>query len=230
MVSDPRGAGGLLVLGFDTSAAHCAAALVSGTGSGGRLLAHIVEPMARGQAERLLPMLEAALAHAGVGWDAVNGIAVCTGPGNFTGLRLSVAAARGLALALGKPAVGVTRFEALAEGCPGPVFVTIEAPRDQAFAQVLNDGVTEGSPRLAPLADLVAPAGAHCVGYQAGEIAARAGGTAGPETTMADPAAVARIAAGRIAAGQPEGGRPAPLYLRPPDAAPMREAPPPMLD
>ena len=70
--------------------------------------------MDRGQAERLLPMLEEMLAEAGVGWRDLDGIGVVTGPGNFTGVRLAVAAARGLALALGIPAVGVTVFEALA--------------------------------------------------------------------------------------------------------------------
>jgi tRNA threonylcarbamoyladenosine biosynthesis protein TsaB len=101
-----------LILAFDTSAAHCAAALLSG----GRVRARREEAMAKGQAERLMPMLEEVLDEAGVAWAGLDAVAVCVGPGNFTGLRLSVAAARGLALSLGKPAVGVTRFEALAEG------------------------------------------------------------------------------------------------------------------
>ena len=88
-----------LILAFDTAAAHCAAALVCGD----RVLAHGFEAMERGQAERLLPMIEALLAEAGVGWGDLDGIGVCTGPGNFTGLRVAVAAARGLALALAHP-------------------------------------------------------------------------------------------------------------------------------
>ena len=78
------------VLGFDTSAAHCAAAVVSG----GRVLACRVEPMARGQAERLFPLLEALLSQAGVTWRDLSAIGVGTGPGNFTGIRIAVAAAR----------------------------------------------------------------------------------------------------------------------------------------
>ena len=77
MVSEPP-----LILAFDTSAARCAAALVLGE----RVPALHDEPMERGQAERLLPMLEALLATAGVGWGDLDGIAVCTGPGNFTGI------------------------------------------------------------------------------------------------------------------------------------------------
>ncbi|MFP4451570.1 MAG: tRNA (adenosine(37)-N6)-threonylcarbamoyltransferase complex dimerization subunit type 1 TsaB, partial [Rhodosalinus sp.] len=98
-----------LVLGFDTSAAHCAAALLSGD----RLIAARAEEMGRGQAERLMPMLEEMLAEAGVGWSDLDVLGVGTGPGNFTGLRIAVAAARGLALALDVPAVGVSGFEVI---------------------------------------------------------------------------------------------------------------------
>ena len=66
--------------------------------------------MAKGQAERLMPMLEELLAEAGIAWRIFAPLAVGTGPGNFTGVRISVAAARGLALGLGIPAIGVTRL------------------------------------------------------------------------------------------------------------------------
>ncbi|WP_444870364.1 tRNA (adenosine(37)-N6)-threonylcarbamoyltransferase complex dimerization subunit type 1 TsaB [Rhodobacter capsulatus] len=105
-----------LVLGFDTSAAHCAAALVRG----GTVLATRAEDMAKGQAERLMPLLEELLAEAGLGWHDLDALGVGTGPGNFTGVRISVAAARGLALGLGIPAVGVSVFEALAQDAPPP--------------------------------------------------------------------------------------------------------------
>ncbi|GLS79229.1 hypothetical protein GCM10007893_00030 [Paracoccus marinus] len=85
------------VLGFDTSAAHCAAAVVSGD----RVLAMRFEPMAKGQAERLMGVIQDTLAAAGVGFADLAGIGVGVGPGNFTGIRISVAAARGLALSLG---------------------------------------------------------------------------------------------------------------------------------
>jgi tRNA threonylcarbamoyl adenosine modification protein YeaZ len=211
-----------LVLAFDTAAAHCAAALVRGEA----VLARRDEATDRGQAERLLPMLEEMLAEAGLGWADLDGIGVCTGPGNFTGLRLAVAAARGLAMALGIPAVGVTVFEALADR-PGAVLVTLEDRRGDLFAQAFRDGAPLGPPAavaraaLGPLA-----ADTLCLGFAAGAIAAARGLTAGAETTRADPAALARIAARRLVGAPP----PAPLYLRPADAMPPAEAPPLILD
>ena len=73
-----------LALGFDCSAAHCAAALLSG----GRVLAVQGEPMAKGQAERLMPMLEEVLAEGGATWRDLAVIGVGTGPGSFTGVRV----------------------------------------------------------------------------------------------------------------------------------------------
>jgi tRNA A37 threonylcarbamoyladenosine modification protein TsaB len=128
-----------LILAFDTAAAHCAAALVLGDA----VLARRDEPMARGQAERLLPMLEEMLAETRRGWADLDALAVCTGPGNFTGLRLAVAAARGLAMGLGVPAIGVSRFEALAEGTAGPMRVVLQDPVVQDFL----DGEPLGPPR-----------------------------------------------------------------------------------
>ncbi|EBA08269.1 tRNA (adenosine(37)-N6)-threonylcarbamoyltransferase complex dimerization subunit type 1 TsaB [Sagittula stellata] len=98
-----------MILSFDTSGPFCAAALLDG----GTLLAARAEPMKRGQAERLLPLLEEMLAEAGAGWKDVTRIGVGTGPGNFTGIRIAVATARGLALGLKIPAVGVTTFEVI---------------------------------------------------------------------------------------------------------------------
>ncbi len=112
------------VLAFDTSAAHCAAALLTGDKAVTR-----VEPMAKGQAERLVPMLDEVLADAGLQWRDLDAIAVGTGPGNFTGIRIAVALARGLALGLGIPAVGVTGFEAVG----ADLAVSIPAPRGQFY-------------------------------------------------------------------------------------------------
>jgi tRNA threonylcarbamoyl adenosine modification protein YeaZ len=117
-----------LSLGFDTSAAHCAAALVMGD----RLLVQRHEDMARGQAERLMPRLEEVLRAEGLGWSDLSAIGVGIGPGNFTGVRIAVSAARGLALALGIPAIGVSTLEALAEGGPRPLTEREDARRGEA--------------------------------------------------------------------------------------------------
>ena len=145
------------------------------------------------------------LGEAALGWSDLDGIGVCTGPGNFTGLRVAVAAARGLAMALAIPAVGVSRLEVLGDR-PGPTVVTLSDKRGR-FVQTFRDGIAEGPPVMDP-ADL--PAGPILDGTH----------------TPCDLAALARIAAGRLGDAPP----PAPLYLRAADAMPPAEAPPPILD
>ena len=197
MTSEP------LILAFDTSVAHCAAALLWGD----RVLAQRDEPMAKGQAERLFPLLEEMLAKANKTWADLTVIGVGTGPGNFTGIRISVAAARGLALSLGIPAVGVSGFEALAFGHPRPVLSLLTARRDQVFAQEITDGGM-GEPFLTNIDSLPDTT------------------VIGPAETV-DPVAIARIAASRYS--QQSLPRPAPLYVRAPDAAPPRDPAPVIL-
>ncbi|MCP1170122.1 tRNA (adenosine(37)-N6)-threonylcarbamoyltransferase complex dimerization subunit type 1 TsaB, partial [Limimaricola sp. ASW11-118] len=135
------------LLAIDTSAAHCAAALRLE----GRTLAR-VEPMAKGQAERLMPFLEELLASEGLGFKDLAAIGVGCGPGNFTGLRIGVSAARGLALGLSIPAVGVSGFEAAGLGHPRPVTIALPAPRDHLWLQRLAEAGAE-APRLAPASE-----------------------------------------------------------------------------
>lgn len=134
-----------IVLGFDTSAAHCAAAVVSG----GRVLATRTEPMTRGQAERLFPLLEQVLADAGVDWHRLSAIGVGVGPGNFTGVRISVAAARGLALSLGIAAHGVSVTEAAAYGTPRPCRAVVPLRGDEVVWQ--DFGLEGGAGGAAPM-------------------------------------------------------------------------------
>ncbi|MBE1283266.1 MAG: tRNA (adenosine(37)-N6)-threonylcarbamoyltransferase complex dimerization subunit type 1 TsaB [Rhodobacteraceae bacterium] len=197
MPSDP------LVLGFDTSAAHCAAALLSGD----RILAARVEEMGRGQAERLMPLLEELLIEAGVSWRDLNAIGVGVGPGNFTGIRISVSAARGLALGLGIPAVGVSGFEA--RQTPGTL-VAIPAPRDQVYVHPEN---TE--PVLLSRDDAQNTAREAGLSLQSDF----------PTDNMVQ--AIARIAAQRFTQTP---AAPAPLYVKPADAAPSRDVPPALIE
>ncbi len=192
-----------LALGFDTSAAHCAAALLQGD----RLLAQAHEDMARGQAERLMPLLEGLLAGAGVTWRDLAVIGCGTGPGNFTGIRIAVAAARGLSLSLGIPAIGVGLAEAAAHGLPRPCRITLPARDGQVLWQDFGEGWLS-QPRQDAPADL--PPGP-------------------PVRTATLPLAegIARIALARRAL--PDQPRPAPIYLRPADAAPARDRGPVML-
>ena len=96
-------------LAFDTSGPYVAAALQLGDRT-----EVTVEPMARGQAERLMPLLQEMLAVHDLSWSDLDRLIVGIGPGNFTGIRIGVAAARGLALGTGLPTVGVSSLDALA--------------------------------------------------------------------------------------------------------------------
>ncbi|HBD92202.1 MAG: tRNA (adenosine(37)-N6)-threonylcarbamoyltransferase complex dimerization subunit type 1 TsaB [Rhodobacteraceae bacterium GWE1_64_9] len=197
-----------ITLGFDTSAAHCAAALLLPDGSA----VNTLESMEKGQAERLMPLLQDLLAQAGIGWHDLTMIGVGTGPGNFTGVRISVAAARGLALGLGIPAQGVTRLEALAHGLPRPLLVAEDARRGEAYVQGFGLQTLETA-CLMPVDAL--PAAPYVTG-----------------SALSDglpPALPLAEAIARIAASRPARARPAPFYLRGADAAPPADPPPVIL-
>ena len=203
------------VLAFDTSAAHCAAALVRGD----TVLAARAEDMAKGQAERLMPLLEELLAEAGLGWHDLDAIGVGTGPGNFTGVRISVAAARGLALGLGIPAVGVTALEAAAHGLPRPLVVAEDARRGEVYCQSFTP-----APGEARLVQLDAVPALPVTGSAATPVSALTGASVlPPALPLAE--AIARIAAARSLPSP----RPAPFYLRAADAAPPSDPPPVIL-
>ncbi len=195
MRSDPT------ILAFDTSAAHCAAALLRG----GRIVSSASEAMSRGQAERLMPLLESVLKDAKCTWRDLDAIGVGTGPGNFTGIRISVSAARGLALGLSVPAVGVSGFEASAWLAPKNTIPAIAAPRDQVY--VMRDATS-------PV--MISRDQAESIGqlFFCGQ----------PQKQVE---AIAQIASERwLLSNVP----PAPLYVRPADAAPSRDVPPVLLD
>jgi tRNA threonylcarbamoyl adenosine modification protein YeaZ len=195
------------ILAFDTSAAHCAAALLSG----GRIVARTAEDMGRGQAERLMPMIEEMLAGAGFCWRDLDAVAVGIGPGNFTGIRISVAAARGLALGLGVPAIGVSTLEAQAEGVARPCLTLADARRGMSYVQVLGVAGDE-APGMTDAPDDYRPDLARAPVLD-------------PSTL---PPAMARIAAVRLASGAAQ-PRPAPMYIRSADAAPPKDPAPVIL-
>ena len=213
-----------MILGFDTSSAHVGAALFDGQD----VIAARHEGMARGQAERLFPMLDELLAEAGLTYGDLDAIGVGIGPGNFTGIRISVSAARGLALSLEIPAVGVSLLDAVALGTTGPVLACLQAPRGQAY--VMSHGMARGiAPQLVAIADVPtawSEPGLTCIGSAAEDVAARLDAGLAP-AQYAPASAIARIAAQRWQSSPPP---PAPLYLKPADAAPARDAPPVILD
>ena len=212
------------ILGFDTSAAHCAAALLSD----GRVISSRVEEMAKGQAERLMPLLEEMLVEAGIGWRDLTALGVGIGPGNFTGIRISVATARGLALPLGVPAFGVSRFETSAFGVNGSACVALDARHGKIYAQDFADGRPTSDPHLIELTE-APPTGGSLIGDGAALLAEATGGTVAKASAAPIAEAIVQITATRLATGAtPQ--RPAPLYLRAADAAPPSDPPPVILD
>lgn len=201
------------ILAIDTAASFCAACVwdqVRGE------LGREVLDLGKGHAERLMAVIETALEKAGSAYADLNAIAVSVGPGSFTGVRVGVATARGLALALKIPAVGVTTLEALAEEARAntptkPVISRIEAGRGQVYVAGFSG---EGAPDFGPAALSIDEAAAFV--EKAGPDAVVAAGN------TADVAVYARLAARKLAA-DPEiaGHRPKPLYLRDADARPQ---------
>lgn len=222
MQSDPA------ILAFDTSGPHCAAALLCNDA----VFGETTLPMVRGQAEALMPLLEATLAAQGKTWADLNAIAVGIGPGNFTGIRIGVSAARGLALSLGIPAIGVSAFEAMAfQHTSDTCLVCLPAPREQAYVQPFRRGLPNGAPRLidpaSPPSDLQMSIGMVVIGYAAAQIAQHFECSV-VETEIEElPRRLCRIAEGSFARGATE--RPAPLYVRAADALPSSDTPPVIL-
>lgn len=187
-----------LVLGFDTSGPYCAAALLCGD----QTLATYAEDMGRGQAERLMPLLQEVLTAAHKNWDDLDAIGVGVGPGNFTGIRISVSAARGLALALEIPAVGVSTFEATSLDHNNAHVAIVPAPRDQVYAcEPGGSPRLEAGPIVADVPVVLPPKAAHLAGN------------------------IARLAISRMDTTE----RPAPLYVKAADAAPSRNPAPTIL-
>lgn len=223
----------LTLLGFDTSGRHCAAALLSEKS----IRASRHEEMGRGQAERLLPLLTELLDEAGLGWSDLDGIVVGTGPGNFTGIRISVATARGLALGLGLPALGISTFDLMRDptgpGAHPAELVSLPAPRDQAYLQAFRFGRPQGPARLvdpaALPADLRPAPNLRVRGHRAGTIAAALGAEADPAELSDIGPRLLHVALWRLHDTGWPAERPAPLYIRPADAAPASDPPPVIL-
>ena len=206
----------MIVLAIDTCLGACSVAVVAD----GRTVAAASEPMTRGHQERLAPMAREVMVRADLDFAALDRIAVTVGPGSFTGLRVGLAFAKGLALALGKPCIGVGTLEALAASLtePGPLAVVIDSGRGQVYLQTFVAGRALSPPQVLSLEEagsrLAALNGGMLSGPGAALLPTAAAGFELRPMATPDPAAVARLAASAPAAP------PTPLYLRPPDAKP----------
>ncbi|NMA60408.1 MAG: tRNA (adenosine(37)-N6)-threonylcarbamoyltransferase complex dimerization subunit type 1 TsaB [Firmicutes bacterium] len=143
----------MYVLGIDTSTLTGGVALLKQ----GELVGESVLNIRTTHSERLLPALEILLEQANITPQELDGIAVVTGPGSFTGIRIGVATAKGLAYALDHPLVGTTTLEAYGwqfKYFPGAVISLIDARREQVYWQAFEAGEGLNEPAHGPLSDV----------------------------------------------------------------------------
>jgi tRNA threonylcarbamoyladenosine biosynthesis protein TsaB len=209
-VSDP-----LIVLAIDTALNACSAAVAAG----GAVLSARSEAMARGQAERLAPLVAEVVAAAGVGFGALDRVIVTTGPGSFTGVRVGLAFARSLGVALDRPCLGVSTLEALAfsDGRSSLRAACIQTP-GALYVGAWRDGVAVLAPQAAERSEVVgllAPLGhGVLVGPGAEALVAQGLALIPRQCAFADPAALALRAADLAVEAYPAN----PTYLRSPGA------------
>ena len=221
----------MLLLALDTAGPDCAVALARAQSGQCEIVAERSETLGRGHAERLIPMIEELLTEASSSFADVRRIAVTTGPGSFTGIRVGVAAARGLALALAIPAVGVGSLEALAfdaakERRAGTAVAALDARRGEVY--VLAQDIASGAIVIEATALRLEGAGARLSGARtplvltgsAAPLLARFHSGAEIAGTAASPH-IADVAA--LGLGKTAGKPPLPVYARGADAKPQSD-------
>ncbi|WP_051231932.1 tRNA (adenosine(37)-N6)-threonylcarbamoyltransferase complex dimerization subunit type 1 TsaB [Kaistia adipata] len=215
--------GRMTLLAIDTALENCSVGLLSG--------GHVhlrVETIGKGHAERLMPQVEAALAEAGVEPSALTRIVVSVGPGSFTGLRVGISAARGLALVNRIPVVGVSTLESHAalaarERTPEstrPILALLPARGDELYGQLFSAALDPlDEPTLGSIGQFAALSDTFDVDL-AGAGAPR---LERPERIVHDRSAPdIAILLERGALLDPASHPPKPLYIKPPDAQPQR--------
>jgi tRNA threonylcarbamoyladenosine biosynthesis protein TsaB len=220
------------VLAIDTALAACSAAVLD-TEQGG-IVAGESLPMTRGHAEALMPLLARVMERSGMTLSDIDRVVVTTGPGSFTGLRVGISAARGIALAANKPAVGLSTLSAyaaphLTADNAAPVVCAIDARHENVYLQVFSpDGRTLTPPRLATLREAVHAASAspaRIVGSAAQAVVAAMRKTSTPPTVVDTRPAPDVAWVARVGASLPEDQSPTrPQYLNVPDAQPQHAA------
>ena len=218
----------MLILAIDTALEACAAAVLDTDKN--RLIAQESQAMKRGHAEALMPLVARVMKEAGIPFASLDRVAATTGPGSFTGLRVGLSAARGIALAANKPAIGITTLAAYAaphvsEHGEHPIISAIDARHEHVYLQVVSGhGGPLVTPRVAPVEEALAASrfGAPILAGNAANLLAERWpkDTAAPvkidQQAAPDIAWVAWLAA----AVDPAVATPRPFYLRAPDAKP----------
>ena len=212
----------------DTALGLCTAGVFEIDGAGVRPLGLRSDPMVKGHSERIAGFARDAAADAGVAFADIDRIGVTVGPGSFTGLRVGLAFAQGLAAALDRPVVGVSALDALAAsaGEAMEVAALIDARRGQVYARFWRDGEVDGAAEALTLDAAAARIAAMrtdavLVGSGAALFADIAAGRTILTPDGPEPEALARLAA----AADPASAPARPLYLRAPDATPPTRLP-----
>jgi tRNA threonylcarbamoyladenosine biosynthesis protein TsaB len=221
----------MLILAIDTALDACAAAVLDTDAA--RIIAQESQAMKRGHAEALMPLIARVIKAADIAFTSLDRVAVTRGPGSFTGLRVGLSAARGMALAAGKPVVGLTTLTAYAAPFVGeksqhPIISAIDARHDHVYFQVVSgDGGSLVKPKVAPISEALEAArfGApHLVGNAAKILADRWPSDAPPPFKVdVQPAPDIEWVAWLGAAVNPETSPASPYYLRAPDAKPPND-------
>ncbi|QWK77639.1 tRNA (adenosine(37)-N6)-threonylcarbamoyltransferase complex dimerization subunit type 1 TsaB [Ochrobactrum sp. BTU1] len=215
------------ILALDTASSWCAAAVYdSGTNT---VLAEISENIGKGHAEVLMDYIGQAMTQSGISMTELDRVAVNVGPGSFTGVRIGVSAARGFALALDRPALGVSAFDALASEVAishprQPVLVLLEAHRGEIYAQAFGaDGVAITGPMVLAREEALA-----LIQQQSSDTILSGSAAAALNETLAGSFSVARGEPtahigtyAKLAALHEPGEAPKPLYMRGPDVKPQ---------
>jgi tRNA threonylcarbamoyladenosine biosynthesis protein TsaB len=209
-----------VLLAVDTALGACSVALLDGD----RTLVHIFEPMERGHAERLAPMVDEAMKAANADFKSLTRLAVTTGPGTFTGQRVGLAFMRGLRLALHIPLIGVTTLEAIATaamaGTGAPRAATIhDARREEAYLLLKEGDAIILPPVVLPFAEAIARIKVFGPCAVAGTGAASASESLGEGFVLSPIRQPDALWVARLARTMPvPESAPGPLYLRAPDA------------
>lgn len=211
------------LLAIDTALEACSVGIADGDAP----LILMSETIGRGHAERLMGMVEAAMREAGLAFRDLDRIAVTIGPGSFTGVRVGIAAARGLALVVGCPVVGIGTLAALAGKArviagARPVLAALDARRSEVYAQAFDADGTPRGPAIVAAPALVAES------FAGDMVLAGSGADLVRAMLASDTPVVHRDAAPDIGAvlrlglaAPSPAGPPRPFYLRPPDAKPQ---------
>ncbi|MGN1079159.1 MAG: tRNA (adenosine(37)-N6)-threonylcarbamoyltransferase complex dimerization subunit type 1 TsaB [Alphaproteobacteria bacterium] len=201
------------ILAIDSAHGTCSAAYFNGD----KVVSEIVEEMERGQAERLLPMVQDVLKRAGAGFEEIEAVAVTTGPGSFTGVRVGLAAADGIALAAGLPMIGVSVLETLAwkihrrNSGLEKLCLVLETKRDDFYIQRYNRGVPLEEPAAKTAGEIKAFCSEYAfAGNGVNRLIEEIGDVNVCAVSMPTAADVALLASGR----QPQKEFPAAMYLR----------------